>query len=53
MLRCLPAGNAPWLVERTPGPRSVVLDGAAHCPFLERPAEFNALLREFLDGLPI
>jgi non-heme chloroperoxidase len=47
----IPAGNAPWLVERMPRARSVVMDGTAHCPFLERPDDFNALVREFLDSV--
>lgn len=33
------------------GSTLTVIDGAGHMPNLERPAEFNAVLRAFLDGL--
>jgi 3-oxoadipate enol-lactonase len=38
-----------WLVANVPGIRSRVFDGVAHMVNLERPEEFNRLLREFLD----
>jgi pimeloyl-ACP methyl ester carboxylesterase len=38
-----------WLVANLPGIRSRVFEGVAHMVNLERPAEFNQLLREFLD----
>lgn len=37
------------LVAAVPGARSHVFEGVAHMVNLERPMEFNALLREFLD----
>jgi pimeloyl-ACP methyl ester carboxylesterase len=33
-------------------PELDVIDGAAHLPNLERPAEFNATLERFLETLP-
>jgi pimeloyl-ACP methyl ester carboxylesterase len=38
-----------WLAASLPGIRSRVFEGVAHMVNLERPAEFNQLLREFLD----
>lgn len=38
-----------WLVANLPGIRSHVFEGVAHMVNLERPAEFNRLVREFLD----
>jgi pimeloyl-ACP methyl ester carboxylesterase len=38
-----------WLVANLPGIRSHVFEGVAHMVNLERPAEFNRLMREFLD----
>lgn len=38
-----------WLVANRPGIRSQVFEGVAHMVNLERPQEFNSLLREFLD----
>src|SRR6185369_679189 len=37
-----------WLVANVPGIKSHVFEGVAHMVNLERPAEFNRLLREFL-----
>jgi pimeloyl-ACP methyl ester carboxylesterase len=34
------------------GGRAVTVQGAAHCPNMERPAEYNALLNDFLASLP-
>jgi pimeloyl-ACP methyl ester carboxylesterase len=39
------------LAEAIPGARFVVIEGAGHVVNLARPAEFNAALGEFLDGL--
>lgn len=44
----VPAGNAPYLHENLPGSRLTVMAGAAHCPFLEQPREFNATVAEFV-----
>ncbi len=38
------------LVRIIPGARLVVLDGAGHVIHLERPEEFNSLLKEFLES---
>jgi pimeloyl-ACP methyl ester carboxylesterase len=38
-----------WLAENLPGIRSQVFEGVAHMVNLERPTEFNRLVREFLD----
>ena len=38
-----------WFVANLPGIRSRVFEGVAHMVNLERPTEFNELLREFLD----
>jgi 3-oxoadipate enol-lactonase len=35
-----------------PGAERVVLGGTAHLPNMERPAEFNRVVLEFLDKLP-
>lgn len=40
------------VARRIPGAASVVLDGVAHLPSLERPDEFNRALQSFLDRLP-
>ncbi len=42
---------AELLTERVPGAEQAVVDGAAHLPALERPAEVTALLRRFLAGV--
>jgi pimeloyl-ACP methyl ester carboxylesterase len=38
-----------WFAANLPGIRSHVFEGVAHMVNLERPTEFNQLLREFLD----
>lgn len=38
------------LESKIPGARKVVIKGAAHLPSLERPDEFNRILRDFLTG---
>jgi len=43
-----PVGDAEYMHERIPDSTLAVIDGAAHMPNLERPAEFNAVLRKFL-----
>lgn len=40
-----------FLVERMPDARLVVLEESCHCPFLEEPERFNAVLLEFVDSL--
>lgn len=44
--------TADELVAGIAGARKVVIQGAAHLPSLEKPAEFNQALAEFLIGLP-
>ncbi|MEW2396929.1 alpha/beta fold hydrolase [Streptomyces sp. NPDC046862] len=46
-----PVGDARLIHERVPGSTLAIIDGAAHMPNLERPAEFNAALERFLDAL--
>lgn len=48
----VPAEEARALAESAPDGRLVLLEGAGHLPSLERPAEFNSALAEFLDSLP-
>lgn len=46
------AASSDLLAARIPGARKAVIGGAAHLPNMERPAEFNRLVMEFLAGLP-
>jgi 3-oxoadipate enol-lactonase len=39
------------MAQAIPGARFEVMEGAGHLPYLERPAEFTALLQGFLSGL--
>lgn len=48
--KLLPAGWAADIAGRIAGARSAVVDGAGHCPQLERPEVVNGLLLEFLEG---
>jgi pimeloyl-ACP methyl ester carboxylesterase len=41
-----------WVRAHAPDVRYVVLDGVSHFLMLERPDAFDALLTEFVDGLP-
>lgn len=41
------------VAQRIPGAQSVVIDGVAHLPGLERPAEFNRAVLAFLASLPV
>jgi 3-oxoadipate enol-lactonase len=43
-----PVSDAQYMNERIPDSALAVIEGAAHMPNLERPAEFNAELRKFL-----
>ena len=45
-----PVGDAERLHKLIPGSTLRVIEGAAHLPNMERPAEFNRALREFLAG---
>lgn len=47
-----PIGDARLMHEVIPDSSLVVIDGAAHMPNLERPAEFNEALEKFLDSIP-
>ncbi|MFG2397342.1 alpha/beta fold hydrolase [Streptomyces lydicus] len=47
-----PVSDARVLHEGVPAGTLAVIEGAAHMPNLEREQEFNAVLAEFLDGLP-
>jgi pimeloyl-ACP methyl ester carboxylesterase len=48
--KLLPPGWAADIAGRISHSRSAVIDGAGHCPQLERPDVVNALLLEFLEG---
>lgn len=50
--KLLAPGWAADVAGRITNARSAVVDGAGHCPQLERPDEVNALLLEFLEGIP-
>ncbi len=43
-----PVGASRYMAKRVPQARLAVLDGMGHAPFLSRPDEFNALIRDFL-----
>jgi 2-hydroxymuconate-semialdehyde hydrolase len=49
--KLLPQGWAADIAGRIAGARSAVVDGAGHCPQLERPDRVNELLLEFLGGV--
>lgn len=46
-----PVADAEYLHTRIPGSTLVVVDGAAHLPNLERPAEFNKAVGELLAAV--
>jgi pimeloyl-ACP methyl ester carboxylesterase len=48
--KLLPPGWAADIAGRIAHGRSAVVDGAGHCPQIERPDAVNALLLEFLEG---
>lgn len=47
-----PPSEAETLHERIEGSRLVRIEGAGHVSNIERPAEFDRALEEFLEGLP-
>lgn len=47
---CLPAASR-FMAERLPHARLEMLEGLGHAPFLSRPAEFNAIVTDFLQGI--
>jgi len=49
--RVLPLGLAEALEPRMRDARLEVIDGAGHCPMIERPEEFNRLIRAFAEEL--
>ena len=48
--RVIPAANSDLLASEIPNARLVVIPGAGHLFFVERPDETLAELRAFLDG---
>jgi pimeloyl-ACP methyl ester carboxylesterase len=48
----VPLGEAELMRQNIAGSRLQVIPKAGHYAALEQPAEFGALLRSFLDGLP-
>ena len=49
---CLPAASR-YLAERLPAAVLELLPGLGHAPHLSRPAQFNALVAGFLEGLHV
>lgn len=47
-----PVSDARLMADRIPDATLTVVEGAAHMPNLERPAEFDAALESFLQSLP-
>ncbi len=45
----VPKASIPLLDERYPHSRSLVLDKASHAPFISHPAQFIAMVRQFID----
>jgi pimeloyl-ACP methyl ester carboxylesterase len=50
--KLLPPGWAAEIAAQIPDGRSAVVEGAGHCPQIEQPAALNALLVDFLKGVP-
>jgi pimeloyl-ACP methyl ester carboxylesterase len=44
-------GSSEYMAAKIPGAELVRIEGAGHAANIERPDEFNAALRSFLDGL--
>ena len=49
----VPLSDAWEFRRQIPGARLAILRGAAHNPMVDRPADFNRVLKRFLDGEPI
>jgi pimeloyl-ACP methyl ester carboxylesterase len=48
-----PENNEPYSLHKLqPAMRVVVIEGASHWVMMDKPAEFNAALEEFLKGIP-
>ncbi len=45
----VPVRNAHEVAERIPGSKEVLLEGAAHLPYMSHPETFNAAVLEFLE----
>jgi pimeloyl-ACP methyl ester carboxylesterase len=41
-----------YMADKIPGSVHAVIDGAGHAPNVEKPTEFNAVLADFLGGIP-
>jgi pimeloyl-ACP methyl ester esterase len=46
-----PASASAYMAERLPMARVEIAKGCGHAPFMTHPAEFNNLVREFVNGL--
>jgi pimeloyl-ACP methyl ester carboxylesterase len=46
-----PVRDAEYMHRRIPNSRMVVIDGAGHMPNMEQPAEFNRIVKEFVQNL--
>lgn len=47
----VPWRRGEWVAKTIPGARWHLIRGAGHLPYLSHPDEFNAALKEFLEGL--
>ena len=47
-----PADASRYMAERLPDATLRIMEGCGHAPFMTRPEQFNALVREFLGRLP-
>ncbi len=47
--RLMPPQNVDYTVEHIPGSQVIWIEDCGHMPMLEKPAEFHAILRDFLN----
>jgi pimeloyl-ACP methyl ester carboxylesterase len=41
------------MLEKLPSARKVTIEDAAHLPNMDQPQEFQRIVKDFLDGLPV
>jgi pimeloyl-ACP methyl ester carboxylesterase len=44
---------ADYMLEKLPSARKVTIEDAAHLPNMDQPQEFQRIVKDFLDGLPV
>lgn len=49
--RVCPVGASRYLMDKLPGAKLEIIEGAGHVPFLTRSKEFNTIVREFIDKM--